>query len=903
MSFFEHAKAKLDDFAADVKREFGKVDGDAEPAYQASQSNPAQTGGYVPQVNNDNRYNSFASPRTSNDAKWFVDGCGYMWAVSVALEEARESIWILDWWLSPELYLRRPPSANENYRIDRLLLAAAERGVKVNIIVYKEVSQLLTLCSKHTKDALQLHPNIAVFRHPDHAPDGQVLGSEIVEGLKNFSFTNLSLASLPEDSIKALYGVNKDVVLYWAHHEKLCLIDSKIAFMGGLDLCFGRWDTNSHPIADTHPTNLENILFPGQDFNNARVYDFENVSKWEDNKLDRTKSSRMGWSDLSLCLSGPIIEDLCAHFVQRWNFIYYEKYDVRRDPRYSALSMPNTGNSNPIYKSDGSAVNVAGVDATNNRDFDSGESNQESHRHRFHLPGGSGSIFDKVQGGFSHGVSRYMGGREEQDESEHQRRHPSGVSVQLARSCTKWSHGVATEHSITNAYIQAIHDSQHFVYIENQFFITATGEEQHPVKNMVGAALVERIVRAHQAGEQYKVIVCMPSVPAFAGDLHSDDSLGTRAIMEYQYFSICRGGHSIMEAVEKAGVPDAKQYIRFYNLRNYDRLNIGTTINQAERESGVSYESARKEHDDIVGAGYDGMGERTGAAPGQKNERYDRYQEAATRVDRQSNKNDDSISDCYMQDGPSVKDIPWTGSSEAEIDAFISEELYIHSKVLIADDRIVICGSANLNDRSQLGYHDSEIAVIIEDPTPIESTMAGRPFQASKFAASLRRQLFRKHLGLLPWQDCTRPDANFMPIDIDANAYDWGSNSDQLVQDPISEEFLNLWNGTASTNTEVFSKVFHPVPADNVRNWDEYKEFFGKYFVSPSGKDEKVKEPPMYEYGHVVKEEFPGGVEEVKDWLDRVRGTLVEMPLLFMDGVDFAKEGLSLNALTEEIYT
>ena len=43
-------------------------------------------------------------------------------------------------WLSPELYLRRPPARHEQYRIDRMLQAAAQRGVKVNIIVYKEVS-------------------------------------------------------------------------------------------------------------------------------------------------------------------------------------------------------------------------------------------------------------------------------------------------------------------------------------------------------------------------------------------------------------------------------------------------------------------------------------------------------------------------------------------------------------------------------------------------------------------------------------------------------------------------------------------------------------------------------------------------------------------------------------------
>lgn len=25
----------------------------------------------------------------------------------------------------------------------------------------------------------------------------------------------------------------------WSHHEKMCVIDSSIGFMGGLDLCYG----------------------------------------------------------------------------------------------------------------------------------------------------------------------------------------------------------------------------------------------------------------------------------------------------------------------------------------------------------------------------------------------------------------------------------------------------------------------------------------------------------------------------------------------------------------------------------------------------------------------------------------------------------------------------------------
>lgn len=52
------------------------------------------------EIQEGNRFASFAAPSTGR-VKWYVDGCSYFWAVSVALEQAQESIFILDWWLSP----------------------------------------------------------------------------------------------------------------------------------------------------------------------------------------------------------------------------------------------------------------------------------------------------------------------------------------------------------------------------------------------------------------------------------------------------------------------------------------------------------------------------------------------------------------------------------------------------------------------------------------------------------------------------------------------------------------------------------------------------------------------------------------------------------------------------------
>ena len=35
--------------------------------------------------------------------------------------------------------------------------------------------------------------------------------------------------------------------------------------------------------------------------------DFQDVSHWQNNKVDRTESSRMGWSDISVSLCGPVV--------------------------------------------------------------------------------------------------------------------------------------------------------------------------------------------------------------------------------------------------------------------------------------------------------------------------------------------------------------------------------------------------------------------------------------------------------------------------------------------------------------------------------------------------------------------------------------------------------------------
>lgn len=91
-------------------------------------------------IRDQHRFRSFAPMRDGNVVKFHIDGKDYFWAMSEVIDNARESIFIMDWWLSPELYLRRPPAEHQEWRLDRLLKRKAEEGVKVYVCVYKEVN-------------------------------------------------------------------------------------------------------------------------------------------------------------------------------------------------------------------------------------------------------------------------------------------------------------------------------------------------------------------------------------------------------------------------------------------------------------------------------------------------------------------------------------------------------------------------------------------------------------------------------------------------------------------------------------------------------------------------------------------------------------------------------------------
>ncbi|KAG2144421.1 uncharacterized protein EDB93DRAFT_1153427 [Suillus bovinus] len=781
------------------------------------------------QINASHRFDSFADQRSDNAIKWHIDGHDYMYALSEILDSAKECIFILDWWLTPELYLRRPPADHPEWRLDRLLQRKAREGVRIYVVVYKEVTQTMSMNSKHTKAALEaLHPNIACMRHPDH------IGS-------------------------------KDAVEFWSHHEKLVVVDNHRGCVGGLDMCLGRWDTHNHPLADVHPTDWSRTLFPGQDYNNARVLDFQNVDNYVSNAVSIMETPRMPWHDVHMTICGSVCLDLSQHFIERWNEVKRRKY--RHDDRFDWLALPHNVALSP---------NEAVVRHPHREKW---HQMGRRFRQRFHL-----EKDDEVEPPYTpppHGVCR----------------------VQAVRSVCDWSHGVLTEHSIQNAYIQLINEANHFIYIENQFFISNTREEG-PVKNQIAKAIVNRIIKAAKDNRKFKVIVVIPELPGFAGDIKNDSAL--KIIMAAQYRTMNRGGHSIYEEIRKAGY-EPMDYIRFYHLRSYDRINAPqqTLISQMEANSGVSfYEAQAALARQWEGPRYNGSDApkemfikvpqppQEGMALSQTKNKLEKvplpasYDEAVNIVrtfEKGSDdiRGDEDVSDTISQhrllDRTRLSEEIWYGSEAEERDAYVSELLYIHTKVMIVDDRRVILGSANLNDRSQKGDGDSEIALVVEDGDMVRSTMDGHPYMAARFATTLRRKLFREHLGLIEPQNVLHSNeeiTSFMRCAPVPNDSEIGTREDNAVADPLADSTLELWNRTARINREIFTELFHPVPTNLVRSWSAYENYL-----------------PKVKTGHVV----PGiQLQRIKERLSQVRGALVECPLDFLiddkefvEGVDW----------------
>ncbi|KAL4449779.1 hypothetical protein ABPG74_008152 [Tetrahymena malaccensis] len=734
------------------------------------------------------RFNSFAPPRQKCFAKWYIDGQNYFQDVFDAIESAQQEIFITDWWLSPELYLKRPAQKFPESRIDQLFQRKANEGVQIFIIVYQEPEMALNIESKYTQSKLQsLHPtNINVVRHPKFL-----------------------------------------IPFMWSHHEKIVVVDQEVGFLGGLDLCYGRWDTQQHPMVD------EQQQFPGIDYCNSRIKDFQNVQDFEQSDLDRQTQHRMPWHDVALRIIGLPVKDLAKHFIQYWNF---SQIDIGNKGGHRGCLIPQEreGQKNmfkPYIKEFNQKLkgiknkfegyikekitkikpeiqnylndhNISFEFINNLDDFQkkTNQSQEKNMKTSFEImllnedkkPRDEiiqllqqlkqikdDNLYDEFEDQSNYSLKSVPSLFEQQNDSqksnnsfverEKNRRQSALSSVnvskietatrfsfyksmfdrtidgnlskiknqiqntksrlklqakkykqlekdlntqqcQILRSASNWSLGLSkkdTEASIQIAYLTLINESKHFIYIENQFFMSSHAGA--PLRNQISVALVQRIKKAAQNQENFLVVVILPLLPGFEGEIDSPNSNVMKIQLHWEYQTICRGGTSILEDLATdPNIPDPSKYIKFFGLRTHSVIN---------------------------------------------------------------NKP-------------------------------VTEMVYVHSKMMIIDDQIAIIGSANINDRSLKGNRDSEIAAIVEDNDQVTSKMDGEPYMASKFAHTLRCELYKEHFQI------------------------------ENTIDPLNPQLIAQIDSQALQNTLLYREIFRCYPDDELKESSQLEEFKSKAMIN-----------------------------------------------------------------------
>jgi phospholipase D1/2 len=135
---------------------------------------------------------------------------------------------------------------------------------------------------------------------------------------------------------------------------------------------------------------------------------------------------------------------------------------------------------------------------------------------------------------------------------------------------------------------------------------------------------------------------------------------------------------------------------------------------------------------------------------------------------------------------------------------------------MIVDDRRVLIGSANINDRSLLGDRDSELAIHVEDQDLRPTSYS---YSVSKDIQRLRIDLYIEHFGL------TYAEAeNF-----------------------LDEDTWQLIKNRAKNNTKVYREVFGCYPDDTMTQYSEIEE------VRKRSRPEKYSELKEEIVGHAVE--------------------------------------------------
>lgn len=412
-----------------------------------------------------------------------------------AISQARRLIYIVGWSVYHKVRLIRDGKHATESMLGDLLKTKSQEGVRVLLLVWDDPTSRSVLGFK--KDGL--------------------MGTFDEDTRRFFKHSSVQVLLCPRSAGKGhSWAKKQEVGTIYTHHQKTVIVDAdagnykrKItAFVGGLDLCKGRYDTPHHPV-------LRGLDTVHQD-------DFHNPNLAE----PCDGCPREPWHDLHSRIEGPAAYDVLANFEERW----------RRASKQSGLQKLKSSYDDALLSIEriSDIIPMAEVPCLS-------EDNPETWNVQ---------IFRSIDSGSVKGFPK-----DPKDATEKN------------LVCGK---NVLIDMSIHTAYVKAIRSAQHFIYIENQYFLGSSfnwnSHRDLGANNLIPMEIALKIVNKIKANERFSAYIVIPMWPEGA-----PASIPTQRILFWQNKTMQMMYEMIYNALKEAGLEnkyEPQDYLNFFCLGN-----------------------------------------------------------------------------------------------------------------------------------------------------------------------------------------------------------------------------------------------------------------------------------------------------------------------------------------------
>jgi phospholipase D1/2 len=471
-----------------------------------------------------------------------------------AICQAQDMIYITGWSVDVTQSLLRGTEKEEALKISKyspyigeLLKQKAGEGVTVNLLVWDDATSNIVMpgvMGTHDEVARRFFANTQV---------------------------HLRLAPMQGDERNNIHEKAGKFVMF-THHQKLVIVDTPqtnnakkrelLAFIGGIDLTNGRWDTNEHPLFRSLTTDHQ-----GDCHNACFAVDAQTVGP------------REPWHDIHSSVRGPGVLDIVQNFTERWkmqaqgcerDLVDLEKLGLADPPAYTGKDAWCT----QLFRSIDARTALFDQDRLDTFTF---------------------TKVDDIGEHFSPvlykgpNLKEMLRGKQSEFNRAFATRDISTFRFDRDLTLKK---GRNIDDSVHSGILHHIRRAEHSVYIESQYFLSSShlwgSCSKTKCGNLVAAELTLKILSKIEANEPFCAYILVPMWPEGI-----PDSGAVQAILRFQtltmesmYTRIVAALRRRKELAKKNGtaVPDAhaQDYLNFYCLATRE-TSEGDTSAQAPK--------------------------------------------------------------------------------------------------------------------------------------------------------------------------------------------------------------------------------------------------------------------------------------------------------------------------------